>query len=115
MTQLTDDSDRTTYSNPAAQSESAVPVAATRQLEEGKACKQRHISGTERVKKKQTKILFCRQTESDPAPDWNVKRRAAGRSRIRGDGAADRLQFGAFFLFFVNNLILFLFNIVLRF
>lgn len=109
MTQLTDDSDRTTYSNPAAQSESAVPVAATRQLEEGKACKQRHISGTE------TKILFCRQTESDPAPDWNVKRRAAGRSWIRGDGAADRLQFGAFFLFFVNNLILFLFNLVLRF
>lgn len=40
MTQLTDDSDGTTYSNPAAQSESAVPVAATRQLDEGKACKQ---------------------------------------------------------------------------
>lgn len=40
MTQLTDDSDRTTYSHPAVQSESVVPVAATRQLEEGKACKQ---------------------------------------------------------------------------
>lgn len=60
----------------------------------------RHIFGDRKSEKKQTKILFCRQTESDPAPDWNVKRRAAGRNRIRGDGAADRLQFGAFFLIF---------------
>lgn len=52
MTQLTDDSDRTTYSNPAAQSESVVPVVATRQLEEGKACKQPTHFGERKSEKK---------------------------------------------------------------
>lgn len=75
-----------TYSNPAAQFESVVPVAAIRQLEEGKACKQPTHFGDWKSEKK--KILLCRQTESEPAPGWYVKRRAAGRNRIRGNRVA---------------------------
>lgn len=90
MTQLTDDSDRTTYSRPTAQSESVVSVAATRQLEQRKACKQPTYFGDGESEK--NTILFCRQTESEPLPDLNVKKRAAGRNRIRGEEAADRLQ-----------------------
>lgn len=65
MTQLTDDSDRTTYSHPAAQSEFVVPVAATRQLEEGKACKQPTHFGDRGSEKKKRRICSAAKVEEN--------------------------------------------------